>query len=73
MTEGEQGKNDPADGRRMEYETGWKRGRPTQRFFTLTQGTGQPWVITWYDNQEREVLMETIGSQGCKNQENHDL
>ena len=34
------------DGRRMEYETGWKRGRPTQRFFTLTQGTGQPWVIT---------------------------
>ncbi len=54
------------DGRRMEYETGWKRGRPTQRFFTLTQGTGQPWVITWYDNQEREVLMETIGAKDVR-------
>ncbi|WP_291528454.1 FG-GAP-like repeat-containing protein [Bacteroides sp. UBA939] len=42
------------------YHSGWNNSS-TKRFFTLTQGTGQPWVKTWYDNRGREVLVESIG------------
>ena len=42
------------------YTRGWGSDA-SQRWFVLEQGTGRPWVKTWYDNQGREVLMESIG------------
>lgn len=36
---------------------------PNKRFFTLTQGTSQPWIKTWYDNSGHEVLVESIGEK----------
>ena len=48
------------DGTKRSYLSGWNVNS-SKRFFTLTQATGEPWVKTWYDNQGREVLVETIG------------
>ena len=48
------------DGNKITYHQGWNN-KAAKRFFTLTQGNGQPWVKTWYDNCGREVLVETIG------------
>ena len=43
------------------YSRGWNYDNASKRFFILTQGTGCPWVKTWYDNKGREVQTETIG------------
>ncbi|MDR0507888.1 MAG: FG-GAP-like repeat-containing protein [Dysgonamonadaceae bacterium] len=37
-----------------------------KRFFTLTQGTGQPWVKIWYDTRGREVLVETVDAMSMR-------
>ena len=50
------------DGTRRSYLSGWNVNS-SKRFFTLAQATGEPWIKTWYDNQGREVLVETIGPQ----------
>jgi YD repeat-containing protein len=47
-------------GRQTTFRSGWG-SVASKRYFTLTQGTGQPWVKTWYDNKGREVLTETVG------------
>lgn len=44
----------------VKYTTGWGRSSD-KRFFVLEQGTSRPWVKTWYDNQGRVVLTESIG------------
>ena len=49
------------DGSSTEHLRGWNNSNTSKRFFTLTQGTGQPWVKTWYDNRGREVSTESIG------------
>ncbi len=51
------------DGRKTTFSRGWNN-KSGKRYFTLVQGTGQPWVKTWYDNQGREVLVESIGEKG---------
>jgi len=51
------------DGRKKVYSSGWNN-KLDKRYFTLVQGTGQPWVKTWYDNHGREVLVESIGEKG---------
>lgn len=50
------------DGTKRSYLSGWNVNS-SKRFFTLAQATGEPWIKTWYDNQGREVLVETIGPQ----------
>ena len=50
------------DGTKRSYLSGWNVNS-SKRFFMLAQATGEPWVKTWYDNQGREVLVETIGPQ----------
>jgi hypothetical protein len=50
------------DGIIKSYRSGWN-GKPEKRYFILEQGTKQPWVKTWYDNQGREVLVESIGAK----------
>ncbi len=42
------------------YTSGWG-GNPGMSYFVLEQGTSSPWVKTWYDNQGREVKIETVG------------
>ena len=44
----------------LTYTRGWGSDA-SQRWFVLEQGTDRPWVKTWYDNQGREVLTESIG------------
>lgn len=53
------------DGTKTTFQKGWNNSG-AKRYFTLVQGTGQPWVKTWYDNRGREVLMETIGAKSMK-------
>lgn len=55
------------DGRKKVYSSGWN-SKLDKRYFTLVQGTGQPWVKTWYDNQGREVLVESIAEKGLSTQ-----
>ena len=42
------------------YTKGWGNSA-NKRFFVLEQGTSLPWVKTWYDNQGRVVMVESIG------------
>ncbi|MDR1716872.1 MAG: FG-GAP-like repeat-containing protein, partial [Prevotella sp.] len=51
------------DGQKATVKRGWNNNS-SKRYFVLTQGTGQPWVKTWYDNRGREVLVESIGEKG---------
>jgi RHS repeat-associated protein len=50
------------DGRNITYSQGWGSDM-NKRHFTLTQGTGQPWVKTWYDAAGRKTLTESIGTR----------
>ena len=43
------------------YSRGWD-GSGAQRFWAKEEGTAHPWVQTWYDNQGREVMTESIGA-----------
>ena len=47
-------------GGEVTYTSGWNNDAG-KRYFILTQGTGRPWVKTWYDNQGREVYTESVG------------
>lgn len=49
----------PGNGEKA-YSSGWG-GDPAMSYFVLEQGTSTPWVKTWYDNQGREVKIETVG------------
>ncbi|GAB6010243.1 polymorphic toxin type 23 domain-containing protein [Dysgonomonas reticulitermitis] len=49
-------------GTKTTTKLGWNNNQ-SKRYFVLTQGTGQPWVKTWYDNKGREVLVETVGEK----------
>ena len=42
------------------YTRGWNNSSD-KRYFILSQGPSRPWVKTWYDNQGREVMVESIG------------
>ena len=44
------------------YIQGWG-STAIKKYFTLKQGTKQPWVLTWYDQCGREVRKETIGAK----------
>ncbi len=46
----------------IKYVRGWG-DNPEKRFYVLEQGISRPWVKTWYDNQGREVLVESVGPQ----------
>ncbi|MBO7416069.1 MAG: VCBS repeat-containing protein [Bacteroidaceae bacterium] len=48
----------------VSYVRGWGDS-PSKRFFVLEQGTSRPWVKTWYDNQGREVMSESVGSKNA--------
>jgi RHS repeat-associated protein len=52
------------DGTKNTIKRGWNNDY-AKCYFTLTQGTAQPWVKTWYDNKGREVLVETIGPKSA--------
>ena len=53
-------RTDMPDGTSTTYNRGWNNDT-SKRYFILTQGTATPWVKTWYDNQGREVMTESIG------------
>lgn len=53
------------DGSKATVTRGWNSNQ-SQRYYILTQGTGEPWVKTWYDVRGREVLIETIGEKSQK-------
>lgn len=42
------------------YTRGWNNSSD-KRYFILSQGPSRPWVKTWYDNQGREVMVESVG------------
>lgn len=44
------------------YTRGWGNSA-NKRFFVLEQGTSRPWVKTWYDNQGRVVMVESVGAK----------
>lgn len=48
------------DGSLTTYTYGWSSD-PGQRYYTIIQGTAMPWVKTWYDNQGREVTVQSVG------------
>lgn len=48
------------DGTRQTATVGWAT-EPELRYFTLSQGTAQPWVKTWYDARGRKVRTESRG------------
>lgn len=48
-------------GQKTTYIQGWGSSA-AKKYFTLRQGTAQPWVLTWYDQSGREVGSETIGA-----------
>ena len=48
------------DGTLTTYTYGWSSD-PGQRYYTIIQGTAIPWVKTWYDNQGREVTVQSVG------------
>ena len=50
------------DGTKEYVTTGWGVEQE-KRYFILTQGTGQPWVKTWYDSRGREVQRESRGAR----------
>lgn len=54
------------DGRKTKVTKGWNNNNKSKRYFIVTEGTGQPWAKTWYDANDREVLVETIGEKGMK-------
>ena len=45
-------------GRVSTYRRGWG-GSSIQCYYLLEQGTGTPWVKTWYDNKGRKTLSES--------------
>jgi RHS repeat-associated protein len=51
-----------SDDRKTSVKKGWNNGTG-KRYFILTQGTGEPWVKTWYDNKGREVAVESVGNK----------
>jgi len=53
------------DGRKSTVTKGWNKEQ-SKRYYILTQGTGEPWVKTWYDAKGREVLNESIGEKSQK-------
>lgn len=57
------------DGRKTTVKKGWNNS-PSKRYFILTEGTGQPWVKTWYDNKGREVQVESIGEKSMDIRQN---
>lgn len=54
------------DGRKAKITRGWNNANQSKRYFVITEGTGKPWVKTWYDANDREVLVETIGEKGMR-------
>ncbi len=46
----------------VSYVRGWGNSA-SERFFVLEQGSSRPWVKTWYDNQGREVMSESVGAK----------
>lgn len=46
--------------RMLTYTKGWGNSA-NKRFYILEQGTSLPWIKTWYDNQGRVVMVESIG------------
>ena len=52
--------NIKTDGTKQTSITEWGI-EPELRYFTLTQGTAQPWVKTWYDARGRKVRTESRG------------
>ena len=48
------------DGTKQTATVGWAT-EPELRYFTLSQGTAQPWVKTWYDARGRKVRTESRG------------
>ncbi|MDR1372300.1 MAG: FG-GAP-like repeat-containing protein, partial [Dysgonamonadaceae bacterium] len=50
------------DGTKTTFKKGWG-STAAKKYFTLTQGTGQPWIKTWYDSRGREVLTESRGAK----------
>ena len=59
---GQKTKTTLPDGRKTTYTRGWG-STADKKYFTVTQGTGQPWVKTWYDAAGRETEIETIGAK----------
>ena len=49
-------------GQKMTITYGWG-SNDNQKYFTLTQGTGMPWVKTWYDVHGRVTKTESIGAK----------
>jgi RHS repeat-associated protein len=55
------------DGTKTVYSTGWGNSTSSSnynRYFTLVESKGQPWVKTWYDKKGRELSVETVGAKG---------
>ena len=52
--------NIKTDGTKQTSITEWGI-EPELRYFTLSQGTAQPWVKTWYDARGRKVRTESRG------------
>lgn len=50
------------DGTKITNQWGWDIFQ-SKCYYALTQGTGQPWVKTWYDDKGREVLVESYGEK----------
>lgn len=48
------------DGTTVTTQRGWG-DTDAKKYYTLTSTTGQPWVLTWYDNIGHEVLQQTFG------------
>lgn len=58
-------------GQKTTYLRGWG-GSISQRYYVLEQGHAKPWTKTWYDNEGREVKVETIGEKNISiTRENH--
>ncbi|GHT34762.1 hypothetical protein FACS189434_11480 [Bacteroidia bacterium] len=49
-------------GQKMTVTRGWG-STAGKKYFTITQGTGQPWVKTWYDAAGRVTETESIGEK----------
>ena len=52
-------------GRKMTITRGWG-SNDDQKYFSLAQGTGMPWVKTWYDVRGRVTKTESIGAKDLK-------
>ena len=51
-------------GQKITITRGWgSSDNNNQKYFTVTQGTGMPWVKTWYDAAGRVTKTESIGAK----------